>query len=200
MAEMFFKKFFSLIFLLQYLWRWASLVLLSLVTYPVWEPISKALTVTFFPFRSVSKWLYLSIFMVCAAAILCSAGHVSSRMDTAFFCLSTITMSGFCRVTATSGGRVPQAWCWWPGMSMQQVYFSLSRQVAMYFKTPSCLQVNLPSCRARGQQLRMWFRVSFTPHLHLSLVLFPHRLRFALVGRVSKEAFKTNFIVPFGKL
>ena len=43
---------------------------------------------------------------------------------------------------------------------------------------------------------RTRFRVSFTPHLYLSLVLFPHRLRFAFLGRVSKGAFGLS--VSFG--
>jgi hypothetical protein len=112
-AEMFLSKFFSLIPFLQNLCSEANLALLSFVMYPVCAPISNGATVVLWWLISVSKWLYFCSFNLLAVSILCSAGHVSSKMFAVFFLLSTTTMSGFRGDTTKFGGRVPPpgVWC-----------------------------------------------------------------------------------------
>ena len=114
-AEMFSINFLNLICFLQNLWIDCNLLLFSLVTNPVFEPISKGVTLDLISF---SKCWYLFIFNLFAISILVSPGTVSSKMAAVLFFWSRMTTSGFRLVTIKLAGKVPPAADCWPSMSI----------------------------------------------------------------------------------
>merc|ERR1712016_312061 len=125
-------------------------------------------------------------------SIFLSAGHVSSYRWMAFLWLSTITMSGFCEVTHSSGGIEPPPGAVCPGKSLYTVYFS-SIEFTMKLITQLCLQVKRPLSSPTLHILKTWSVVCLPlQSLHRSEADFFHRLRFAAVGRVSIPALGRN--------
>ena len=79
------------------------------------EVTSKQFTVHVYCEMSVIKCAYLLLFCVCLVSMCFSEGQVSSNRWTFFLCLSSITISGFCAVTHSSGGMDPPPGAVWPG-------------------------------------------------------------------------------------
>ena len=157
---------------------------------------SKQLRLHLYPEMSVRKCEYLFVFSLCLASMLAIIGIVSSYMCSVFVCVSTITMSGFSLVTQSSGGIVPPPGASIPGKSLNTVRF-LSTLVTMKFTRLLWRQVYLSVSNIVLQQFKMWFVVPLFPQsLHLSLVVYFQRRRFAGVGKVSMLAFIMNFSVP----
>ena len=95
---MFLMNVLFLMCFLRYLWIEDSLTIFSFVRVPL-ELTSKAQTVVLCVLISVSKCAYLSALYLCCLFMLCSMGHVSSKIVAFFLLSSMITMSGFKLVT-----------------------------------------------------------------------------------------------------
>ena len=88
-------NFLSLMSFLQNLCRVARMVLLSLLMYRVWEPISNGITLIWYGPVVVSKCWYFSYFNLWAVSSLNSPGTVSSNSLTVLLMLFMMTKSGF---------------------------------------------------------------------------------------------------------
>ena len=88
-------NFLTLIFGLQNLRISVMFFLFEEDTNPVWDPTSNGVTDGVTVRMSDKKCWYLSNLSLLDISILCSAGTVSSKMDTVFCFLSIITISGF---------------------------------------------------------------------------------------------------------
>ena len=101
-----FNKSFSLMSFLQKLWMCFNLTLFSGVINPL-HPTSNAVSLGLMEVISVNIHEYLCVLYSLFFAMLLSWPAVNSQMSTVFFFMSLITMSGFSRVTASTGSIVP---------------------------------------------------------------------------------------------
>ena len=111
---------------LQNLWSEVKLFLLSEETLPVLL-ISKAVTVVLMCVISVAKCAYLFDLSMFRCEMFTSRGTVSSNMLNLLFTLSQMVMSGLRLVTIISGGTVPPPGASCPSMSLNTVYFVMSK-------------------------------------------------------------------------
>ena len=124
--EMFLINVESLMPDLQNLWSEFKLFLLSEETLPVLL-ISKAVTVVLMCVISVAKCAYLFDLSVFRCEMFTSRGTVSSNMLNLLFTQSQMVMSGLRLVTMIAGGTVPPPGASCPSMSLNTVYFVVSK-------------------------------------------------------------------------
>ena len=123
---MFLMKVESLMPDLQNLWSEVRRFLLSEETLPVLL-ISKAVTVVLMCVMSVAKCAYLLDLSMFRCEMFTSRGTVSSNMSNLLFTSSQMVMSGLRLVTMISGGTVPPPGASCPSMSLNTVYFVVSK-------------------------------------------------------------------------